>query len=203
MSLFQGPGAAHGQALLLKLIGTDDKILAGFAGLRVLGRRGRHRHVTSIVLEVCELRRRYVLDVMAFGSLGLQLAADVVGHLAVLLALLRAALMLMVAFVPLIIHPGEDEHVQDQQAATDRDCHAQGGGISRETVLGLRRGVLESYVAGRGRRRVGRGFFYGSYLQGGRSRGCWQSLDESGWHLENKILSEFESNRIHLFNMSN
>lgn len=189
--LLQGPGAAHGQALLLKLIGTDDEILAGFAGLRVLGRRGRHRHVTSIVLEIGELRRRYVLDVMTFGSFGFQLAADVVGHLAVLLALFRAALMLVVALVALIIHPGEDEHIQNEQAATDRDCHAQGGRISRKTVLGLRCRILESYVAGRGRRHVRRGSLYRSYLQGGRSRGCWQSLNKSGWHL-GKILFEFD-----------
>lgn len=193
MPLLQGPGAAHGQALLLKLIGTDDEVLAGFAGLRVLGWRGRHRHVTSIVLEVGELRRRYVLDVVAFGSLGLQLAADVVRHLAVLLALLRAALMLVVALVPLIVDPGEDEHVQDQQAATDRDCHAQGGGISRETVLRLRRGVLEGYVARRGCRHVGQGSLHGGHLQGSRSRGCWRSLDESGWHLEKGFFLNFES----------
>lgn len=135
MSLLQGPGAGHGQALLLELVGTNDEVLTRLAGLRVLRWRGRHRHVTGIVLEVGELRWRYVLDVVSLGGLGLQLAANVVRHLAVLLALLRAAVVLVVALVALIIHPGENEHVQDQQAATDRDCHAQGGGIRREAVL--------------------------------------------------------------------
>lgn len=135
MSLFQGPGASHGQALLLELIGTDDEVLARLAGLRVLRWRGRHRHMTGIVLKVGELRRRYVLDVMPLGSLGFQFAANIVRHLAVLLALLRAAVVLVVALVALIIHPGENEHVQDQQAATDRDCHAQGGRIRREAIL--------------------------------------------------------------------
>lgn len=111
VSLLQGPGAAHGQALLLKLVRADDEVLAGLAGLRVLRRRGRHRHVTGIILEVGELRRRYVLYVMALGGLGLQLAADVVRHLAVLLALLRAVLVLVVAAVALVVHPGEDQHV--------------------------------------------------------------------------------------------
>ena len=29
-------------------------------------------------------------------------------------------------FVPLIVHPRENQHVQNQQATSDRDCHAQG-----------------------------------------------------------------------------
>lgn len=67
--------------------------------------------MTGIVLEVSKLRRRYVLDVMSFSGLGLQLAANVVRHLAVLLALLRATVVLVVALVALIIHPGENEYV--------------------------------------------------------------------------------------------
>ena len=67
--------------------------------------------MTGIVLEVSKLRWRYVLDVMSFGGLGLQLAANVVRHLAVFLALLRAAVVLVVALVALIIHPGENEYV--------------------------------------------------------------------------------------------
>lgn len=92
-----------------------------------------------------------MLDVMALGTLGLQLAADVVRHLAVLLALLRAALVLMVALIALVINPGEDQHVQDQQATADRDRYAQGGRVRGETVLGLRRRVLERQFAGNGR----------------------------------------------------
>ena len=52
-----------------------------------------------------------MLDVMSFSGLGLQLAANVVRHLAVLLALLRATVVLVVALVALIIHPGENEYV--------------------------------------------------------------------------------------------
>lgn len=92
--------------------------------------------MTGIVLEVSKFRRWYVLDVMSFGGLGLQLAANIVRHLTVLLALLRAAVVLVVALVALIIHPGEYEYVQDQQTTADRDCHAQGGGIRREAILG-------------------------------------------------------------------
>lgn len=108
VSLLQGSGGAHGQTLLLKLVRTDDEVLAGLAGLRVLRRRGRHRHVTGIILEVGEFWRRYVLYVMALGGFGLQLAADVVRHLAVLLTLFRAVLVLVVAAVALVIHAGED-----------------------------------------------------------------------------------------------
>lgn len=143
MSFFQGPGTAHGQAFLLELIGADDEILARLAGLCVLWRRGRHRHVTGIILKVGKLWRRYVLNVMALGGFGLQLATDIVRHLAILLALLRTVLMLMIALVALIIYTGEDQHIQNQQAATNRNCHAQGGGIRRETVFRLRRGVLK------------------------------------------------------------
>jgi len=107
--------------------------------------------MAGIVLEIGELWRRYVLDVMTLDGFGLQLAADVVRHLAVLLALLRAALMLMVALVALVVHPGEDQHIQDQQAAADRDRYAQSGRIRRETVLRLRRGILERQLAGDGR----------------------------------------------------
>jgi len=88
VSLLQGPGAGHGQALLLELVWTDDEVLTRLTGLRILRWRGRHRHVTGIVLEVGKFRRWYVLDVMSFGGLGLQFAANVVRHLAVLLALL-------------------------------------------------------------------------------------------------------------------
>lgn len=111
MSLLQSPGAGHGQALLLKLVGTNDEVLARLAGFCILRWRGRHRHVTGIVLKVGELWRRYVLDVMSLSGLGLQFTANVVRHLTILLAFLRAAVVLVIAFVALIINPGENEHV--------------------------------------------------------------------------------------------
>lgn len=83
--------------------------------------------MAGIILEIGKLRRRYVLNVMTLGSFGLQLAADVIRHLAILLALLRAALMLVIALIALVIYPGEDQHIEDQQAAAYGYRYTQSG----------------------------------------------------------------------------
>jgi len=48
--------------------------------------------------------------------------------------LLLKALHLEPRFIPLIIDAGEYQDVQDQQAAADGDCHAQGRRIRRVTA---------------------------------------------------------------------
>ena len=106
VALFQRPGAGHRHAFLLQLIRTDDQVLSRFPWLRVLRRRRRHRHVTAVVLQIRELGWRNVLDVVSLGSLRVQVSANVVGHLSVLLSLLRA--IVLVALVALIVHTGEN-----------------------------------------------------------------------------------------------
>lgn len=48
--------------------------------------------------------------------------------------LLLKALHFQPCFVPLIVHPRENQHVQNQQATSDRDCHAQGCRVRGVTV---------------------------------------------------------------------
>lgn len=44
-------------------------------------------------------------------------------------ALLLQTLDLQTRLVALVVDPGEDEDVEDQQGAADGDGHAQGGGV--------------------------------------------------------------------------
>lgn len=135
------PATAHRHALLLQLVGAYDEVLPRLARFRVLGRRGWHGHVARIVLQIGEFGRRDVLDVMPLGRLRIEIAANVVRHLPVLLTLLRT--IVLVALVALVIDAGENQHVENEQAATDRYRHAEGRRVGGETVLRLDRRVLE------------------------------------------------------------
>lgn len=152
VSLLQRPRPAHRHALLLQLVRAYDEVLPRLTGFRVFRRWGRHGHVTAIVLQIREFGRGDVLDVMPLGRLRVQVAANIVGHLTVLLTFLRT--IVLVALVALVIDTGEYQHVENEEAATDRYRHAQGRRVSGETVLGLHRRVLERQLAGRRCREV-------------------------------------------------
>lgn len=131
----------HRHALLLQLVRAYDEVLPRLARLRVLGRWGWHGHVARVVLKIGEFGGRDVLDVMPLGRLRVQITANIVGHLSVLLTFLGT--IVLVALVALVIDTGENKHVENEQAATDRYRHAEGRRVSGETVLRLDRRVLE------------------------------------------------------------
>lgn len=82
-----------------------------------------------------------MLYVVTLGrGLSLEFTAYVVRHLTVLLALLRAVMLILVA---LIVDTGEYEDVQHEKAAAYRYRHAQGRRVRGETVLRLTCRLLE------------------------------------------------------------
>lgn len=127
-----------------------------------------------------------MLDVVPLGGLRVQVAADVVRHLSVLLSLLRA--IVLVALVPLIVNAGEYQDVQDQEAAADRDRHAERRRVGREAVLRLDGGILEGQLA---RYRGGRVLrpFRQRHLRGGHPGGRWYPLDEPWRYLKRRSLN--------------
>lgn len=175
------PTAAHRHALLLQLVRAYDEVLPRLPWFRVLGRRGWHGHVARVVLQIGELGRRDVLDVVSLGRLRVEIAADVVGHLPVLLTFLRA--IVLVALVALVIDAGENQHIENEQAATDRYRHAEGRRVSGETVLRLDRRVLERQFAGCRCREVVSSFGQG-HLRRCHPGRRWHPLDEPGRHLQ-------------------
>lgn len=74
-----------------------------------------------------------MLNVMSL-RLRFQFATNVIRHLAVLLTFFRTIVLI---FIALVINTGENQDVQDQQAAANRDCHTKGSRVSSETILRL------------------------------------------------------------------
>lgn len=110
----------------------------------------------------------------------MHVAADAVGRCKET-AVLRHLLGLHARLVPLVVYPGEDEHVQDEERAPDGDGDGQGGGVGGEPVT--ERGVCAqtSAVAAVGAGRRGLEHRRHVILPGSCGlRGCLRRKDHPG-----------------------
>lgn len=64
-----------------------------------------------------------------------QIAANIVRHLSVLVALLHRAWLVKARFVALVVDASKDENVENQQGTADGDCNAESGRISSKSIL--------------------------------------------------------------------